>query len=219
MFGQKKKSTDKVTRLVAGDTGPEDSGRGTGDGSPSARGAALGTGASTTEHPEWQATERTKPEVVTDHQGIEGLDNPPQTRIVGAGTGRDSPSVDVEGDDAAMSDPPAGWLVVVDGPGRGNVLTVGLGQNHIGSAANQRVRIDFGDPTISGNHAVLVYDPRSRKFLIGPGTGKNLVYLRGNGAPVLTPTELQAGTVVELGGTALRFVPFCGPSFSWSDQK
>ena len=32
----------------------------------------------------------------------------------------------------AMADPPVGWLVVVRGPGKGNVLTLGNGMNAIG---------------------------------------------------------------------------------------
>ncbi|MCK6454396.1 MAG: FHA domain-containing protein [Alphaproteobacteria bacterium] len=119
----------------------------------------------------------------------------------------------------AMNDPPSGWLVVVRGPGKGNVLTLGLGQNHIGSAPGQRVRIDFGDPRISSAHAIIVYDPRSRKFTLQPGSGKGLVYLQATKSTVLVPTEIRAGAVIELGDTALRFVPLCGPGFCWSAGK
>ena len=38
-----------------------------------------------------------------------------------------------------MADPPVGWLVVVRGPGKGRVLTLGNGMNPVGRSAQSRV--------------------------------------------------------------------------------
>ena len=60
-----------------------------------------------------------------------------------------------------MADPPVGWLVVVRGPGKGSVLTLGNGMNAIGRGTSSRVRLDFGDDNVSrANHARVAYDPR-----------------------------------------------------------
>ena len=117
-----------------------------------------------------------------------------------------------------MSDPVAGWLVIIKGLGMGNVMQVGFGQNTIGRDNSERIIIDFGDGQISRqNHAMITYDPRGKQFYISQGTGSNLAYM--NDAPVLAPTVLEANCEITLGETTLRFVPFCSPDFSWDDVE
>lgn len=121
------------------------------------------------------------------------------------------PSVDRD----PMADPVVAWLVVTDGPGKGNYLKLGNGQNSIGRASGERVRVDFGDEQISrSNHAVLTFDPRGNTFFIQQGSGTNLAYL--NNEPVLAPTALSAMSEIVLGETTLLFVPLCGEQFSWT---
>jgi len=116
----------------------------------------------------------------------------------------------------AMADPVAGWLVVTEGPGKGEVLTIGYGQNTIGRSKSERISIDFGDNEISrNNHSMITFDPRGRAFYIQPGTGVNLAYM--NNMAILAPTPLQSHSEVTIGSTKLRFVSFCGSDFSWED--
>ena len=113
-------------------------------------------------------------------------------------------------------DPVVGWLVVVDGPGKGKSVQLGYGMNSIGRAADERASISFGDEEISRKgHASLVYDPRGKKFYLQHGEGTNLTYVGDQ--PVLQPTELQGGETIGLGNTQLVFVPFCGQHFDWQD--
>ena len=112
------------------------------------------------------------------------------------------------------SEPVVGWLVVVDGPGRGQSLTLGYGVNSIGRSPSERVSLDFGDEEISREkHALLTYDPKGRKFYIQHGGGINLTYI-GND-PVLQTIELKGGEHILIGKSELAFVPFCGPNFEW----
>ena len=122
------------------------------------------------------------------------------------------------GSTSQMDDPPAGWLVVVAGPGKGTVATLGVGQNSVGrDAASNRVPIDNGDRMLSrAKHVVVVYDPRTRKFYIQPGDGTNLAYIENE--PVLATRDLAPGTHLMLGRTVLRFVPLCGDAFDWSED-
>lgn len=118
--------------------------------------------------------------------------------------------------DDPMSDPPAGWLVVVRGPGQGRVLTLGNGMNAIGRGEAARVRIDFGDANISRvNHARVAYEPRARRWMLSHGDGSNLTYL--NGEVVMSPVELQSGAEIQMGETTMRFQAFCSDGFDWSD--
>lgn len=116
-------------------------------------------------------------------------------------------------------DPVVGWVVVVDGPGRGASVPLGYGMNSVGRAKTERVCLPFGDEQISrSQHAVITYDPRGRKFFVQHGGGKNLTYI-GSDEPVLVPTQLKGGEDITMGKTRLRFVPFCGVHFDWQDQS
>lgn len=111
-------------------------------------------------------------------------------------------------------EPVVGWLVVVNGPGRGQSLSLSYGVNGIGRSESERVCLDFGDEEISRQrHALLTYDPRGKKFYLQNGEGVNLTYI--GEFPVLQTTELKGGEIISLGKTELSFVPFCGPHFDW----
>ena len=115
-----------------------------------------------------------------------------------------------------MADPPVGWLVIVAGPGKGNVVTIGTGVNFIGRDRKSRVCLDYGDFTISSEeHAKIVYEPLKRKFYVQQGRGTNLTYV--DDEVVLAPRELEPLAHVQMGHTVLRFVPLCGPGFSWEN--
>ena len=117
---------------------------------------------------------------------------------------------------SAMDDPPVGWLVVVRGPGQGNFVAIGNGSNSVGRDEDERIRVDFGDETISRRgHSSITYDPRGKKFYLQHGAGKNLTYLEGN--PVLAPTELAGFSRIVIGNTELLFVPLCCEQFDWED--
>ena len=120
------------------------------------------------------------------------------------------------GETDAMEDPVVGWLVIVEGPGKGRAMQLGYGKNAIGREETNRVNLDFGDDQISrSEHAVVTYDPRGRKFYVQHGGGKNLTYMGEE--PVLAPTALPALSHISIGNTVLRFVPLCGEAFDWQD--
>jgi hypothetical protein len=114
-------------------------------------------------------------------------------------------------------DPVVGWLVIVNGKGKTNVLTLGYGMNSIGRNPDERISINFGDEEISRTqHAIITYDPRGRKFYVQHGGGKNLTYLADQ--PLLVPMELKGGEEILIGQTTLRFVPLCGEDFDWQQN-
>lgn len=135
---------------------------------------------------------------------------PKRTELVGV----QGVSNEVSPNAAASADPVVGWLVIVEGPGRGYSLPVGTGMNSVGRGADQRIRLDFGDNQISSSkHFFVSYDPRSRQFGLHRGDGANLTYL--NEAPVYGSEKLENHSLIELGSTKLRFAAFCGEQFSW----
>lgn len=110
--------------------------------------------------------------------------------------------------------PPVGWLVVVDGPGRGQVLDIRYGQNTIGRGKDQHICLNFGDTQISREtHAYVLYDEVERMFFLRDAGQKNLVRL--NKKPVMTPSELNSHDLIQIGQTTCLFVPLCNDVFDW----
>ena len=112
---------------------------------------------------------------------------------------------------------PTGWIVVIEGPGRGASFAVHAGVSQIGRGEDQTVRLDFGDTSISrNNHAAVAFDTEQSKFFLGHGGKSNLVRL--NGKPVLSTEEMANGDEIRIGETLLKFVAFCGDEFSWTGK-
>jgi predicted component of type VI protein secretion system len=110
-----------------------------------------------------------------------------------------------------------GWLVITAGPGRGKAFTLLDGVSNIGRGADQEVRLDFGDNSISReSHAVIAYDRMSRSFYLGHGGKANLVRLRDT--PVLSTEKINDSDTIKIGETELRLVALCGEDFDWESD-
>jgi hypothetical protein len=113
-------------------------------------------------------------------------------------------------------DPVVGWLVVVGGPGIGQYRPIFEGNNTMGRAKSNRIPIDFGDDSISGEEqAYIRYDSAERSFLFVPNLAKTNVVSVNEKRPT-GAVELAQMDVITMGRTQLVFVPFCGPEFDWS---
>ena len=111
---------------------------------------------------------------------------------------------------------PVGWIVVIEGPGRGACFTMFNGVTNIGRGEDQSVRLDFGDTSISRhNHAAVAFDDEQGKFFLGHGGKSNLVRLNGN--PVLSTEEIDTGDQIRIGETTLKFIGLCNEAFMWAD--
>ena len=158
--------------------------------------------------PAWPARDRA---AAGDEAGRGGDD---RTRLYKAGTSSadqaspaNAPADPASPASRASNDPVVGWLVVIKGPGKGRSLEIGVGANSIGRDSRQKLRVDFGDKHVSRDkHAILIYEPKTRKYFIQNGDTRNLTYIGAD--LVLTPTALQGGDVIVIGETHLCFVPF-----------
>ena len=114
------------------------------------------------------------------------------------------------------TEPVVGWLVAVSGNCKGKSYTLKSGKNSVGrSGAGSEVDLDLdGDHTISrGSQAVVIYEPKSSKYLLQTTDGSSLVYL--NEELLMTFTEIKAYDKITIGESDLLFVPFCGDKFKW----
>ncbi len=141
----------------------------------------------------------------------------PKTRVIHFAPDPSEGQTAQEPSDEFMNKLIVGWLVVIAGPGKGKILTIGYGHNGIGRSADERISLNFGDQGISRKrHTILTYDSRGRKFYLQQGDGVNLAYV--NDEPLIGTRELTGGETVEMGKTLLKFVALCGPDFDWLDQ-
>jgi hypothetical protein len=113
--------------------------------------------------------------------------------------------------------PVVGWLVAHDGPALGQDFRIHWGNNAIGRDPDQHISV-AADETIHGReHAFVVYDPKSNRFYIRPGTQPGLVHL--NGDVVMHPMELSHHDRIGLGESEFTFVPLCDGQFWWTKNK
>jgi hypothetical protein len=116
--------------------------------------------------------------------------------------------------------PVVAWLVIVEGIGKGRDFRLVKGQNFIGRDRDMEVSLDFGpqsDTKVSKrNHAVIIFDQTRNECFIDSRSDshKNLPLL--NGSTILSLTSLKDGDIIQVADTKFRFVPLCGPAFSWS---
>lgn len=103
----------------------------------------------------------------------------------------------------------------IEGETLGDSFNLKSGKNFIGRNIDNDIVIT-GDNGISREkHAVIVYDPKSRKFLVQPGMSSELFYV--NDSVILQAEAINQRDVIQLGKTKLMFMPFCGENFTWDD--
>lgn len=112
-------------------------------------------------------------------------------------------------------EPVVGWMVCIKGAYRGESFKLKSGRNFIGRAANMDIVLGADQSVSRLRHAAVVYDPKSRAFIVAAGDARELCYL--NGEVVVTSQKLKAYDVLTLGNTELMLIPLCGEKFSWDD--
>ena len=113
--------------------------------------------------------------------------------------------------------PLAGWLVCVDGAGKGLDYKIRCGRNFIGRDRTMDICLQ-GDNTISRkNHSSISYDDKTNKYYYTPGMNRSIDH--DNGTPVFSTVELKKGDRIEIGFMKLVFIPLCSNRFKWEDWK
>ena len=138
----------------------------------------------------------------------------PETKIFRPKKASASSEESAGSSDSVADELVVGWLVVVEGPGKGTSHPLGYGVNSIGRGAEERVSLNYGDNEISREkHASITFDHKNTRFYLQHGGGTNVIYIGDD--PVLQPVELTGREVIGIGDTKVCFVPFCDKSFSW----
>ena len=119
-------------------------------------------------------------------------------------------SADVDGEQAVF-----GWLVIVEGPGRGRSIPLNKKITTVGRGNDQDVCLDFGDEYISRSEHVTIHFDRDRDLVAVRFEDKrNPVHLNGK---VLSGIRLfQHKSRLTIGRTILRFVKIDDLEAFWS---
>lgn len=132
----------------------------------------------------------------------------PETLYMGVGGAVDPDS------EQEMFDPPVGWLVVIDGPGKGSDLHIYNGYNSLGRDPDTRIPLNFGDKTVSRrDHAAFIYDLEANKYYVQHKEGKSLTKV--DGELVTNVKELNGFERISIGKSTLLFVRLCTDKFVW----
>lgn len=117
-------------------------------------------------------------------------------------------------DEVIKNEPVVGWLVSVEGSSCGKDFRLRSGKNYVGRNLDMDVVLDGDNAVSRDKHAIIVFDPVSQKTLCQSGESRELFYL--NGTVVTQTVDLNAGDVLTIGRTKLKFVPFCGALHTWN---
>jgi hypothetical protein len=122
-----------------------------------------------------------------------------------AGAGRaQEPTDEASTKIVRKDDPKVGQLSIIDGPGKGQVLAVHHGQNDIGRADNARIRLNFGDSTISSkNPALLECDHKKKTYVLRDNDNPNPIMI--NGTRLTGSRPIMSGDRITIGKTTLLF--------------
>ena len=134
--------------------------------------------------------------------------------IVRSGAAEESPEeTPVAVPAASPAGPVAGWLVVLDGEAKGRDLRLGVGRTFLGLDKDGTPVTLSADAPLSLRHFFFDDAAAAEIYTLLPGSSQELCYL-GDTA-LLEPQELAGEETLRLGTATLKFVPFCGPDFSW----
>lgn len=115
----------------------------------------------------------------------------------------------------APIDPVVGWLVCVSGEHFGESFNIAAGKNSIGRSAENKIVISRDNAVSRVKHALIIYEPKKRKFYLQPGDSSGLTYL--NGDDVFETKLLEPKNIVEIGASKFIFIPLCNDDFSWDE--
>ncbi len=107
-----------------------------------------------------------------------------------------------------------GWLVLLNGPLRGEAFPLRMGRNVIGR--DRRSDIVINDDQASSHHADLVFRPEERRFILMDHNSTNGTYV--NEMEIEPRRDLIEKDIVRVGSHRFLFSPLCHDGFHWDDE-
>lgn len=115
----------------------------------------------------------------------------------------------------AESEPVVGWIVCVKGAYLGESFPLKAGRNLIGRSLKMDVALAKELSVSRDRHAIVIYEPKKRKFYLQPGEGSGLSYI--NDELLMLPAEMHDYDKLQFGEGEFIFRSLCGGNFTWDD--
>ncbi len=141
------------------------------------------------------------------------MHNAVQNTTLGPTVGDDNPTRRLGGVPGLNDEPVVGWLIGLSGEYFGECFELKSGKNFIGRSSEMDVVLAADSSVSRSRHAIVVYEPHGKIFIVQPGDSRELFYV--NSDVVLGNMTLNAYDIMTIGNTKLMFFPLCGEQFSW----
>lgn len=113
------------------------------------------------------------------------------------------------------AEPVVGWIVCVKGTYLGESFPLKAGRNLVGRSLKMNVALAKELSVSRDRHAIIIYEPKKRKFYIQPGETSGLSYI--NEELLMLPAEIHDYDKLQFGDGEFIFRSLCGENFTWED--
>lgn len=110
-----------------------------------------------------------------------------------------------------------GVILCIEGVNKGRIYPVKKGKNFIGSDPNMDICVRGDKKMMKKNHAVIMYDDKTKTTLLLPGESRGMVYHKNKA--VYTHVVLAELDKIEIGISSFCYKVICGEQFNWNDIK
>ena len=111
------------------------------------------------------------------------------------------------------SNPVIGWLVGIKGAHKGRSYEVKQGRNFIGRSTAMDICLSGNSKISRDRHAIITYDPRSKKCFLQPDETRDLIYI--NDELLFGPMPMKHNDVIVLADEEFVFLPLQCDKADW----
>ena len=108
----------------------------------------------------------------------------------------------------------AGWLVSLDGSGKGRCYSIFEGRNFAGRSREMDIYLSDDMAITRQKHFSLVYEPKKGDFLLVPENGEVIL----NNLPADKVVVIKENDIITVGNSSFVFVPYCTKERNWNEK-
>ena len=111
------------------------------------------------------------------------------------------------------SNPVIGWLVGIKGAHKGRSYEVKQGRNFIGRSTAMDICLSGNSKISRDRHAIITYDPRSKKCFLQPDETRDLIYI--NDELLFGPMPMKHNDIIVLADEEFVFLALQCDKADW----
>ena len=111
------------------------------------------------------------------------------------------------------SNPVIGWLIAIEGIHKGRSYNVKQGRNFVGRSTAMDICLSGNSKISRERHAIITYDPRSKKCYLQPDESRDLIYI--NDDLLFGPMAMKHNDVITMGEEQFVFLTLQCDKADW----